>query len=774
MRVLALIAVCVLSACGARTECTGSGTVWVAALDDFGTVGVTAVAERKIVFVNETPRPVQVDALEVVDADGAPASDFTLSTSRVELVAGCAAPSRAFVLISFAPQRAGVREVFVRGKTSDASLPSFNVPFHALKRAPVASAPAVHNFGTIASLPAPYAATRTTLTVRNIGTPESRLRITGFEVSAQNAETGANELCVGAVERARCVGGLSGGELGAGEALEVPLAVIPARAGLKAWRVTVFTSDPFRPRLSIDVGALALAVPECELELSPRRLELTAGPEKIDAAFSVKNVGRDACVLRDFELSGTLARHLTHDAPRVLVLEAGLSARIHVAARGLEPVPGGVAALRFSVSRSLGPIETVQIDWVPASSCLVVTPTSLDFGVVAQTCSSPLRTVHLYNICAQPIRLADVRLASAGGVAAGSPACPGPTPCPEFRLVSAAGSVLEPGQTPARLTLQYRPIDYGADSGALAIVVDAPGGERSTHVVSLNAMGDARMRNQDSFVIERRGKLDLLFVIDDSPSFAPRQAAVQQNLRELLTRATANRPLDLQVGVTTTDDTATGAQGSLLASPQGVKIFTDAMPDLVDQVLAAAAVGASGSETETCLSAAAKALTGPKAADPAHNLGFSRAGATLTVVCITDAREQTSPLHPSVSSLSTLPGLTWSVVGPFSNACAVEALDDGVHAQLVQSFFGDRIDVCSTSPWFVNWRIPARPARTLFFLTARPLPSTLNVFVDGVLVPPSSWTYDAASNAVQLSPALLPIDGGNTVRVEYDDAAECF
>ena len=56
-----------------------------------------------------------------------------------------------------------------------------------------------------------------------------------------------------------------------------------------------------------------------------------------------------------------------------------------------------------------------------------------------------------------------------------------------------------------------------------------------------------------------------------------------------------------------------------------------------------------------------------------------------------------------------------------------------------------------------------------FFLSRDPIVASILVYIDNVLQPNSTWTYNATSNSVKVTPAPME---GSTVRIEYDVVCE--
>jgi hypothetical protein len=67
--------------------------------------------------------------------------------------------------------------------------------------------------------------------------------------------------------------------------------------------------------------------------------------------------------------------------------------------------------------------------------------------------------------------------------------------------------------------------------------------------------------------------------------------------------------------------------------------------------------------------------------------------------------------------------------------------------------------------------------KSRFFLTNQPVINTIEVYIDGMLLPATSpggtvnWSYDYGTNAINFSPFAVP-EPGAMIRVEY--TVECL
>src|SRR4029079_5465085 len=91
----------------------------------------------------------------------------------------------------------------------------------------------------------------------------------------------------------------------------------------------------------------------------------------------------------------------------------------------------------FFMSSITAPKGQVDLSASIAQGCLTIAPNDLDFGTVQKGCNSTTRTFSIYNTCTTGVTINSFSMQAAAGQKAGqSSACPGPSDCPEFLLVS--------------------------------------------------------------------------------------------------------------------------------------------------------------------------------------------------------------------------------------------------------------------------------------------------------------------------------------------------
>lgn len=141
----------------------------------------------------------------------------------------------------------------------------------------------------------------------------------------------------------------------------------------------------------------------------------------------------------------------------------------------------------------------------------------------------------------------------------------------------------------------------------------------------------------DTFNQVSVGKVDVLFVIDNSASTEDKQENLARNFKGFFDFL-AEAKVDYHIGVTTTDVTSSGpgAQGRLFGSPE---VITPATPDPLGAFAKNARVGTGGSGNEAGLDAARRTLE----LKPA---GFLRPEAYLFLIFVSDDEDHSEPGVP--------------------------------------------------------------------------------------------------------------------------------
>ena len=152
--------------------------------------------------------------------------------------------------------------------------------------------------------------------------------------------------------------------------------------------------------------------------------------------------------------------------------------------------------------------------------------------------------------------------------------------------------------------------------------------------------------------------------------------------------------------------------------------------------------------------------------------GFRREDASLHLIGVADGPSEAEfAANLEAIGAMVLPPytLTVSTVTP-SEACGVRALD---WTDAARDTEGEVHDACSTS-WHESFSslaaLTSKPSPVSFYLSGRPIESTIEVLVEGVTV--TTWMYDEEINAI-----VFPVDArpprGAAIEAIYVDEATC-
>ncbi len=256
---------------------------------------------------------------------------------------------------------------------------------------------------------------------------------------------------------------------------------------------------------------------------------------------------------------------------------------------------------------------------------------------------------------------------------------------------------------------------------------------------------------------------DILYVVDDSASMAEERDRLVANFGAF-TDVLEDTRVDFQLGVVTTD-TAAGAAIRVL--------LDDDTDDLGPAFLDAVDVGNAGDKTEQGLLQALMAI------NPSVNPSFLRTGADLHVIVVSDEDDQ-SPQDPDfyTHELQALTGIDRTTVhgivgdvpaGCVSGATAASAgpryldaiaLTGGLEASICADDYSEMLRRVGLD--IANWD-------DTFLLSQLPVPDTLVVHVDDVLIPQrdaDGWHYLPGDNAIRFTGRAIPRPGME-IRADY-------
>lgn len=698
-----------------------------------------------VVFKNPRPVPMFVQRLALEPDDV-----FAFVDERRDLLvpAGtCAKPGTVRLQLDFTATRLASRQATLSGTFVD----DFAIVLRASGTGPRLEVPETVSFVPMSLFDEP--ATRP-LSLRNIGTVDSTVKVALSAPRADNDTTVADELCVGGLQAGQCV---RTSNLAVTRESTISLTLSPKTAGEKSWEVLVSSDEPRAPPRAVRVVGQVVDTSGCQLRATPDRLEFGLVPLE-RRVIALENVGTGACLVSRPRIEGNRGFSLSGPAPSSRIEPGGMSS--------LEVTAAFASAADLSGANVVvdAPRPGQQTFHVPLSivlgdaSCLTL-PARVDLGRVELGCVSRPATVSLYNTCRAPLVVRGVSTS-------------GPFVTRQQFFVPDGGVVLQPGEAPQRIEVVYvGQADGGTETGTLTIGLG--GAER---VIPLTGLAEPRADTVDRHLLEPRPRTDVVFVLEAGASFVRHHSHVREQF-DVVRGVFGPENAVARVAVTSTDVSDAGLRGRFRRTEAGAAWAESDDVGFEAAFDALTALSDAGATHTSCLEAATRAVSPPLSADPQANAGFRRPGVPLSLICITDDIERTPNSAGWRNALGALGnGVSYFVFGPFEPSCT-PTVDDGGHRVTTDAFSGWTSSLCGY--WSNDFiRSSFGSGREMLFLSGLPDFSSapLTIEVDGVILPSTSpdggvvWAYEHQTNSVRLDRWLaLPRDARELV-VRYRQA----
>lgn len=200
----------------------------------------------------------------------------------------------------------------------------------------------------------------------------------------------------------------------------------------------------------------------------------------------------------------------------------------------------------------------------------------------------------------------------------------------------------------------------------------------------------------DTFVQKAAARIDILWVVDNSPSMLQEQNDLAANFDSFI-QFIDESDVDYQIGVISTDLDLAGHQGQLQGNP--TIITRDTQPDPASAFSQNIRVGTGGAGNERGLEAAYHALSEPLISGA--NAGFLRSDAALAIIFVSDEDDhsfgQIGFYQRTFEQLKRVGNenrvMAGAVVGPQPDGCATAAAGTRYH-MLVQAVGGSIGSIC--------------------------------------------------------------------------------
>jgi hypothetical protein len=543
--------------------------------------------------------------------------------------------------------------------------------------------------------------------------------------------------------------------LGAGESVSPYATFSPSgMLGEFTGTIEVRTDDPQSAVVTIPVHA-GYAEQVCEMETMPGRVNfgLLSVGQRRDQRVTIRNVGMDRCRFTSGDFAAPLDPAITIIG-QPFPFDLGPSETRELSFR-YAPTTIAESKVVFEMQTDDPVLPARRISLVGTSvpyTDLFVEPTSIDFGAVRPGCAAPAQTVRLFNPSVIDAVVESAVFTSTSSELSLSPVTP--------PFTVARGSDW-------RFTLGFDPIDLGLDRGELVIEVRD---RRFPFVIPVRGTGAMATQRTDGFNQRENRAVDVLFVVDDSCSMDDEQRELAANFSSFI-RAAAIRSVDFQIGLTTTS--VSSFMGGQLVGP----VLKPGTPNLEQEFQMQARVGVGGSPFEQGLEAMHLALElADRGVRP--NSELIRPNSDLVVILVTD-EDDSSPapviayyndLRSRAGSSFLVAAVTGQATGCFHSGGG-EAYPGPKYEDFVAVTNGISLSICAN--WATNLATIGSAAFGLQIsfplATGADTSQPIEVKIDGVVQPPSSWRYDPAVPAIVFDQGVVPPERSR-IEVTYTPA----
>ncbi len=305
----------------------------------------------------------------------------------------------------------------------------------------------------------------------------------------------------------------------------------------------------------------------------------------------------------------------------------------------------------------------------------------------------------------------------------------------------------------------------------------------------------------DTFYQEPPADVDILWVVDNSPSMAQEQAEVARSFADFIGHL-EDTNIDFHIGVITTDiDEENDLAGHLLGDPP---VITAEMEDFEREFNERVQVGVKGSDKERGLEAAYMAVTEPMVSDA--NYGFLRKDAVLSIIFVSDENDCSDrgalggdatgmdcydeaqdlvPVRDFVTDYRSLKDdasdvIASAIVGPDIQDNCEDTVPGSRYLAVAENTGGVEGNICDEDFTAImdEMGLSVSGVRSSFELSSVPVVETLLVQVGDAEADEEEWevvlesaadgwTYDAETNYITFHGEAVP-PRGSVITVTYD------
>lgn len=303
-----------------------------------------------------------------------------------------------------------------------------------------------------------------------------------------------------------------------------------------------------------------------------------------------------------------------------------------------------------------------------------------------------------------------------------------------------------------------------------------------------------RLTKTEIFLQEPNSLVDILFVVDSSPSMADEQQLIADGFESFIGTLEESNA-DFQLGVIDMDmDLDNSRRAMLIGNPP----YLTPEDDYITAFKARVKVGVDGSDKEKGLSAAYAAVTEPLASG--QNGGFVREDANLVLIFVSDEedcsdadalageggsacydqRQLLISVKQFIQDFSELKSgearvVASAIVGPKANqqeGCQQEVWPGNRYRSMAGTMGGIVGNICNPdySGIMEDLGLAVAGEITVFNLSYAAVPETIEVMVDDEIIAESDsegWTYDAEYRQIRFDGSYVP-PRGSGISVSYE------
>lgn len=594
-------------------------------------------------------------------------------------------------------------------------------------------------------------------TVRNCGTSNAApLTITGLT-------PGPSSKGLGGAEQFSVSDAKLPVTLNAGEEMTFRVIYEPMVAGQHGVTVGIKTNGFQASVAKVDVQGSARDHLPCNIALTPGAIHfgtVAPGGEAV-LGLKVNNIGTDVCPVKNIEIVDDAGNVFAMPGGKIpgVIVEAGYYFSFMV--QFMPPAGGGsfVGSLKVELSDPANPVVYIPLTGHSQASCIVAKPRWLDFGITRPGCFADTLKTSLENVCTTPVQLTGAEIGA--GTTDG-----------EFELMSAPAFplTLQPGES-ADISVKYHGDTSGMNLSPLFIsTLELP----EPYLVPLIGESSQSGAKKDTFVQQDGGKVDVLFVVDNTASMIEEHPRLVSAIPDFITAA-QGKNVDLHVAVTTTglEAASSSCPGGAMGGEAGrffpvdnsrPRVLTLNTPNVTSLLQQNVQVGQCA-YIEQGFEALKYALTDPlvnhtddvrTSAANDGNKGFLRESAALAVIFVGDEDDHSpDDVSDYVSWLRGLKGRSQPqrsviyAIAPDGQSCGTAGGTGTRYAEAAAKTGGEVLSICASDYGPILAQVAGKafsPQKT-FALSSEPEAGSLRVFVDGTELT-HGWTFDWSKNQI--------------------------